>query len=146
VHGGIGPTFDGRYIYFPSMYDDIGRSGKTVIYDSYSDFTDLNSWRFMDLSTLDTDLKGFEGSVYDGHYVYFAPMNFDSPHGKIPRYNIYGANGLSYVLQLSHPTSSFGSTLHNLSFRVGTTLGVRSVGLKTDENLADGQWHHIAVT
>lgn len=146
IHGGIGPTFDGRYVYFPPMYDDVGRSGKTVIYDSYSDFTDLSSWRFMDLSTLDPDLKGFEGSVYDGHYVYFAPMNFDNPHGKIPRYNTNGTNGLSYVLQLSHPSSSFGSTQHNLTFRVGTTLGVRSVGLKTDENLADGQWHHVAVT
>jgi hypothetical protein len=146
VHGGIGPTFDGRFVYFAPMYGAVGRSGKSIIYDTYNEFQDPSSWNIMDMSILDQQLKGFEGSVFDGQYVYFFPMKFGDNHGKIPRYNTMPQSGFSYALDYTRSSSSFGSTPNKLSFRVGTNLGVRSIYATDDKNLSDGKWHHIAAT
>ena len=147
VQGGVGPTYDGRYVYFPPMAAAEGRSGKFVAYDTHKDFSDLSSWRHIDLSGNDSNLKGFEGAVYDGQYVYFLPMNFNEPHGKIPRYKTYPDGDLSFEVQFSGSSSSFGSIPGKLSFSVGTTAGTRSTFLQgSAENLLDDQWHHVAVT
>jgi hypothetical protein len=146
VYGGIGPTFDGRYVYFPPEYGLNGRSGKTIIYDTEKDFFDLQSFTFFDLTQVDKDLRGFEGSVSDGQYIYFMPMNFESPHAKIIRYNTTPSNTLSYELEYNQSASSFGSVLQAMRFKVGTELGVRNVFLRDQPALADGEWHHIVAT
>ncbi|QHT68824.1 T9SS type A sorting domain-containing protein [Rhodocytophaga rosea] len=146
VKGGVGPVFDGRYVYYPPMYDQVGRSGKFVIYDTYGDFEDLSSWNYYDWKTQDKQLAGFEGAVFDGQYVYFSPMNFEDPHGKILRYGSTERNGLSYSLIYNQSSSSFGSVMQRPSFQVGTTAGLRTVYLKKEANLADGEWHHMAGT
>lgn len=146
VLGGVGPTFDGRFVYFPPMYSsDGGRSGKAIVYDTHTDFHDSTSWNYIDLTDIDPDLKGFEGAVYDGQYVYFVPMNFSNPHGKIVRYNTLSTQGLSYEITYNQSSSSFGSVLQALNFKIGTSDGLRSLYL-TDDNLADDVWHHIVAT
>jgi|GEM_PF-2352455 len=147
VLGGVGPVFDGRFVYFPPMYSAEGRSGKAIIYDTQKDFNDLTSWRYFDMSYhLDGDLRGFEGSVFDGQYVYFLPMNFSKPHGKIPRYNTASTGQLDYALEYNRSSSSFGSMLQLVTFKVGTAAGLRSISLKEKTPLADNEWHHIAAT
>jgi hypothetical protein len=146
VYGGVGPVFDGRYVYIPPMHGIYGRSGKFVMYDTYKEFTDLNSWGTKDLGKVDFDLRGFEGGVFDGQHVYFVPMNFQIPHGKIVRYNTTPKNEISYQLHYNKTSSSFGSVAQSLVFEVGTTLGVRSITLHHDHNFADNQWHHITAT
>jgi hypothetical protein len=130
----------------PPMFGPEGRSGKSVIYDTYRGFTESNAWEVFDLQSLDEQLTGFEGGVFDGQYVYFAPMNFENAHGKMPRYRSTPKNGLSYALVYNQNSSSFGSVLQRPTFQVGTESGLRTVSLANEMNLADGNWHQILAT
>ena len=70
----FGAAFDGRYLYLvPWGTTSSGANGRLARYDTTSAFTAGSSW-----STFDTNLvqaASFQGSAFDGQYVYFAPQS-----------------------------------------------------------------------
>jgi len=73
--GYIGGVFDGRYVYFvPYMNNNYGYHGVFLRYDTQASFFDKNSWSSFDASATDGKVcKGYQGGVFDGRYIYFAP-------------------------------------------------------------------------
>ena len=72
-----GGAFDGRYVYFAPGYETgKGVCGKVLRYDTRGDFDDPASYAIHDASGTDgLDTQCFDGAVFDGRYVYFAPLD-----------------------------------------------------------------------
>jgi hypothetical protein len=73
LHAGrfAGASFDGRYVYFVP-HDD----GVVARYDTKSDFAAPASWATVDVLALTAaGSSGFQGAVFDGRYVYLAPLD-----------------------------------------------------------------------
>ena len=84
-------AFDGRYIYFAPGYDEGGTdsssnrtvfveprgpSGKVLRYDTQGELTDPESYVTYDAgNTSGLNSKCYDGAVFDGRYVYFAPLD-----------------------------------------------------------------------
>jgi hypothetical protein len=91
ARGFRGSAFDGRYLYLapfanaPFVFDGI-----VPRFDTQALFTEVPSWKTFDLSTdFDGGARGFEGAVFDGTYVYFAPNdNAAASDGVVVRYNV----------------------------------------------------------
>jgi len=67
-----GGTFDGRYVYLtPSSEDQT--SSLAYRYDTTGSFTTTAGWLKFDLSSTGAGATDFAGTVFDGHFVYFAP-------------------------------------------------------------------------
>jgi hypothetical protein len=47
----------------------------------------------LDLTTVDANLKGFQGGFSDGRYGYFAPYNTAGASGKITRIQLFFGGG-----------------------------------------------------
>ena len=94
-HSGYwGGVFDGKYIYFVPCYnsDAPGYHGIVNRYDTTSSFTASGSYIPFDTTGVSSSAKGFYGGVFDGRYVYVAPIL----NGLITRYDTmgsYAANG-----------------------------------------------------
>lgn len=75
ARGYAGVAIDGRYVYFaPYRRPSAGpRHGSALRYDSSGDFTTDGAWETFDTTTLLPPASGFEGAIFDGKYVYFAP-------------------------------------------------------------------------
>lgn len=73
--GYLGGTFDGRYVYFAPQGGPV--HGKVLRYDTLlDDFLSPGSWSMYDAGTTDgLTTRGFQGALFDGHYVYFVPHN-----------------------------------------------------------------------
>jgi len=71
ANGFVGAAFDGRYMYFPPSY------GNTLLarLDTQASFTSTSSWTFFDMSTLNSNLFGALGAVFDGRYMYVVGGN-----------------------------------------------------------------------
>ena len=74
-----GAAFDGRYLYFPAAHrwenEDHAHDGKSIRFDTHSDFKDPSSWRVFDTnSASDLESLCFDGANFDGRYVYFSPI------------------------------------------------------------------------
>lgn len=103
-------AFDGRYIYFapgyetgkgtheppgkPSALVDVrGPSGKVLRYDTHGALTDPGSYTTYDAgNTSGLDAKCYDGTVFDGRYVYFLPFwEGEDPtrsfHARVLRYD-----------------------------------------------------------
>ncbi|UCD74428.1 MAG: hypothetical protein JSV91_11630 [Phycisphaerales bacterium] len=68
-----GGVFDGRYVYFVPHYSGALYDFEILRYDTAAEFADPSSW-----TTYDPNLEGMGGSngaVFDGRYVYFAPIS-----------------------------------------------------------------------
>jgi hypothetical protein len=89
VGGFWGATFDGRYVYFDpfsNAVDDAGTElldGRMPRFDTQAPFETASSWSIFDTTQLGQAVAGFDGSISDGRYVYFAPygstaLRFDS--------------------------------------------------------------------
>jgi Concanavalin A-like lectin/glucanases superfamily len=62
-------------------------SGTVLRYDTRREFKDRASWKSHDAAGTDGhDTRDFDGSVFDGRYVYFAPLT----HGAVLRYDTTG--------------------------------------------------------
>jgi hypothetical protein len=72
-----GAAFDGRYIYLAPGYDqDTGPCGKVLRCDTQGAFDNPSTYSLYDAGQ--TDGLGsvcYDGAVYDGRYIYFAPLN-----------------------------------------------------------------------
>jgi hypothetical protein len=91
--GFVGAIFDGRYMYLAPYFnrgkDNAGYSGVVARYDTQGSFAGFGSWSYFDVSTMpsNSELYGFHGAVYDGHYVYFVPSRGTA----VVRYDTGGA-------------------------------------------------------
>jgi len=74
VAGYDGVVFDGRYVYFSGYYNGTAYSGITACYDTQGGgFTDSAAWSTYDASALNASAKGWDGTGFDGQYIYFVP-------------------------------------------------------------------------
>jgi hypothetical protein len=73
ARGFVGAAFDGKYVYFVPWQNLSGYDGVVARFDTTAPFATAASWSFFDTTTLSASAKGFEGSAFDGRYVYFAP-------------------------------------------------------------------------
>jgi hypothetical protein len=85
LKGFDGGFTDGRYGYFVP-FDNGSPSGKVARVD-LQNFAPSGVVT-LDLTTVDSGLKGFYGGFTDGRYGYFAPTNNGSPSGKVARVDL----------------------------------------------------------
>jgi hypothetical protein len=70
----FGVAFDGRYLYFPPWGKaSTGANGLLVRYDRLVPFGEGSSWSTFDTSQVHAG--AFQGSAFDGNFVYFAPQS-----------------------------------------------------------------------
>ena len=72
-----GAAFDGELVYFAPYYNNHGRHGHVMIYDSSKPFDDANSWNVINVYT-QNGLRGYQGALYSNGYVYFIPYYVDT--------------------------------------------------------------------
>jgi hypothetical protein len=91
--GYAGAVFDGRYIYFVPARDNVSYHGRVLRYDTQSAFSTSSSWQAYDAgNTSGLNTKGYIGGVFDGRYIYFAPIRNDtSVSGNVLRYDTQSA-------------------------------------------------------
>jgi hypothetical protein len=85
-----GGVYDGRYVYFVPVQDDLGAHGEVLRYDTTGGFADVSAWAAYDPGEdgVGDDPDGFSGAVFDGRYVYFVPLYDGSAwSGEILRYD-----------------------------------------------------------
>jgi len=87
LQGFVGGFTDGRYGYFVPWNNGTGQSGLVARVD-LQNFT-ASGVTALDLATLDSGLKGFNGGFSDGRYGYFVPTyNGSSISGKVARVDL----------------------------------------------------------
>ncbi len=69
-----GSCFDGRYMYFAPLFGT-DASGRMLRYDTRAPFTDPTSWQMFNIATIDSNLGGFSGCIFNDRdkKVYFSP-------------------------------------------------------------------------
>ena len=85
-----GIIFDGRFVYFSPRSNDDGPHGEVLRYDTTQEFDSVESWSTFDASKngVGNNPKGFGDGVFDGQFVYFAPLNNgENFHGEVLRYD-----------------------------------------------------------
>ena len=72
-----GGAFDGRYAYFaPGYHQETGADGRVLRYDTSGPFHDEASWAVYDAgATGGLECANYDGALYDGRHVYFAPLS-----------------------------------------------------------------------
>ncbi|MBS0625611.1 MAG: hypothetical protein JSS32_06140 [Verrucomicrobia bacterium] len=87
--GIFGACYDGRYVYMISDQNRLTQSGTVTRYDTTLPFSTATSYSAFDLSPISSLSVGFEGSIYDGRYVYFIPNDsfVATKSGLIVRYD-----------------------------------------------------------
>jgi hypothetical protein len=83
-------AFDGRYVYFAPTYTGLAEA--PVRFDTQGSFMDASAWSSFNLSAYAGGNRGYQGSAYDGRYVYYAPSNGNFP-GTVARYDTRTAFG-----------------------------------------------------
>jgi hypothetical protein len=73
ANGFISAAFDGRYLYLSGYQYLSGVSAAAARYDTRASFAAATSWSTFDPRTVNSAIAGFEGSTFDGRYVYFVP-------------------------------------------------------------------------
>jgi len=83
--GFAGAAFDGRYLYFaPSSQTH----ALAVRHDTQADFAAGASWQTFETTSVNQYAGGFQGAVFDGRYIYFAPGSGGiTYHSVIARYD-----------------------------------------------------------
>lgn len=71
-----GAAFDGELVYFAPYYNNHGRHGQVIIYDTSKPFDDKNSWDEVNVYT-QNGLRGYQGALYSNGHVYFIPYYID---------------------------------------------------------------------
>ena len=93
-----GAAASGSYIYYIPSYNWAGYHGKSVRYDTTKPFTDVASWEYFDIQTVDASLEGFIAAVPSGNSVYY-----------IPYYNDLGSSGSTARYDTTKPYTNAGS-------------------------------------
>ena len=83
--------FDGRYIYFVPLLNNISTHGEVLRYDTTSNFESAESWSTFDAGAngVGNDPVGYAGGIFDGRYIYFVPFKDSNGqyHGEVLRYD-----------------------------------------------------------
>lgn len=112
AEGGCGAIFDGRYVYYPQR-----NAGSFFQYDTTQPFTTGSSWQFFFANNVSSNVPGYNNGTFDGRYVYFAPVWWDSStryFGLAMRYDTSGPFTLSSswstfdIYQLNQNAVSYG--------------------------------------
>ena len=93
VKGFVGAAFDGRYIYCSPWWKEGTQSGRILRYDTKQPYSNGDSWLVYDAESEDghNDIRGLEGAVFDGTYVYFVPLHRDGRYyATVLRYDTRG--------------------------------------------------------
>jgi len=92
-HGGF---TDGTYGYFVPYYN--GAQHGNVARIDLTDFS-TSGVSFLDLTTVNANLKGFNGGFTDGKYGYFVPWYYGAYHGNVARVDLsdFSTSGVSYL-------------------------------------------------
>ena len=92
-HSGQGLAFDGRYLYFCPGYTrsatsglDDEPSGHILRYDTCAPLKDPASYAVFNAEQLCPEAACFDGAVFDGRHIYFAPLS----SGQVLRYAVAG--------------------------------------------------------
>jgi len=86
--------FDGRYLYFVPFNNGTETHGEVLRYDTTEDFITPSSWETYDPGVHDVGVHpdGYGGGVFDGPYLYFAPLQDSTGmHGEVMRYDTSAA-------------------------------------------------------
>ncbi len=97
-HSGQGLAFDGQYLYFcpgytkaphanpanPAASLDDEPSGQILRYNTRAPLKDPASYTIFDAQQVSEQATCFDGAVFDGRHIYFAPLS----GGQVLRYNI----------------------------------------------------------
>jgi hypothetical protein len=84
--GYAGAVLADGFIYYVPHVNAADRHGHVVRVNTTTGFTDPKSWSAMDLTTVNPNLKGFVGGVFDGRFVYFVPF-FEAEGLFVTRYD-----------------------------------------------------------
>jgi hypothetical protein len=91
ARGFFGAAFDGRYVYLVPYFDGTTAKGVAARYDGLADFMSPASWSTFDMGTLNPRAVGFAGAVFDGRYLYLAPLqNATTVDGLFARFDTQG--------------------------------------------------------
>jgi hypothetical protein len=92
--GYAGAAFDGRFVYYVPNGEPWDNHGNALTYDTHQPFIDSNSWMSVSMTNLlGAGTRAFFGAVYDGTYLYYAPMK-GSPAGRVVRFKTKMPNGV----------------------------------------------------
>jgi hypothetical protein len=97
ARGFVGASFDGHYLY-PTPEYNTAFDGLVPRFDTTaaSGFTSGSSWSFFDLTSVNTDARGFAGGAFDGRYVYFNQgANGAADRGIVARLDTAATGGFS---------------------------------------------------
>ena len=88
ISGYRGATFDGESVYFAPYYNNYGRHGLMIQYNTTQPFDDSNSWDVYNVGRMCAEddcvyaaFTGFQGALYHNGFVYYVPYFID----EIPR-------------------------------------------------------------
>jgi hypothetical protein len=80
ISGYRGATFDGVSVYFAPYYNNYGRHGLMIQYNTTQPFDDRDSWDVMNIGRTCTDddctyagFTGFQGALHHNGFVYYVP-------------------------------------------------------------------------
>lgn len=125
LRGFFGGTFDGKYVYLVPWIPRNARSGLVTRYDIAAPFATAASWEKFDTTTVDPGAKGFNGSAFDGRYVYLVPGNNDMPDGILTRYDTQAP----FATKTSWSTFDVSATKPQAAGFVGAVFDGRSLFL-----------------
>ena len=150
-HGGfVGLSFDGRYVYYAPRNNINGANTFVVRFDTQGAFkptSGAGGWQGVDvksasiLGSQSGNLAGFQGTAFDGRYIYILPRNGGN---YTIRFDTTG-NQASYALKYSDfGSDGFSSSLPGSVFTINTSNGPLNV--RSETSIPSGDWHHIAAT
>ena len=93
IAGYRGATFDGESVYFAPYYNNYGRHGLMIQYNTTQPFDDSNSWNVYNIGRVCAEddcayaaFIGFQGALYHNGFVYYVPYFIDeTPRGEKDR-------------------------------------------------------------
>ena len=84
ISGYRGATFDGESVYFAPYYNNYGRHGLMIQYNTTQPFDDSNSWDVYNVGRMCAEddcayaaFTGFQGALYHNGFVYYVPYFID---------------------------------------------------------------------
>lgn len=80
--------YDGRYVTLVPFCNG-EHHGHVTQYDTQKPFTDISSWAYFDVTTLNAKCRGFVSGCFDGRYLFLSPyqLDFATHHGCIVRFD-----------------------------------------------------------
>lgn len=87
--GYVGGCVNQNHLYLAPYFNGIERHGLVLKYDTTMPIQSKNAWDYFDLTSLNSDLRGFFGSIVHKDHIYFLPHCKEEGvyHGTLVRYD-----------------------------------------------------------